>query len=403
MGGRVLFDVGIAEVLLDVGAGAEQALLFTSPEPDADGAAHLYTGGFENADGFKHDGGAGAVVGGACAGLPRIEVAAQHDDFVGLGFIGAGDFADDIERVEIFVVELVLDVDEHAYGDFLCEHAHDGAVIFVGYSDARRNRGIFLFVAATALLNEHGAIVTARGLDPGRYAFFHEELLDFEAEFALSAELRDAILLPWLRRGDLLRGHLGQLGVRVTVSLGLEAFGAFGNCGGENQLPFELALELGHILFFQHRSKDGVRGDRAVGARRPGFGVSDERKRMRGDNLHIGAFVGPAAAERSAPRFEMDVGELPFVQPLSGPFGGVFDVGGVCEAWAVDIGEVADNFHDLGSLRIEALFPDLMDRRQIGLANGRGLRSDRYDRQEQGQNCKDTRMLTHNLLRFGFR
>jgi hypothetical protein len=49
----------------------------------------------------------------------------------------------------------------------------------------------------------------------------------------------------------------------------------------------------------------------------------------------------------------------------------------------VDITEVADDFHDFGSLWIEAFFPDLMDCSQIGLANGWGLSSKRDDRQEQ--------------------
>ena len=97
-------------MLLDVGAGAEEALLFAGPEADADGAAHFEAGGFQDANGFEHDGGAGAVVGGASAGVPGIEVRAEHDDLVGFGFIGAGDFADDVEGIQIVVVELVLDV-----------------------------------------------------------------------------------------------------------------------------------------------------------------------------------------------------------------------------------------------------------------------------------------------------
>src|SRR5271170_327895 len=56
-----IFDIGITEVLLHVGAGAEEALFFTSPKTDADGAAHLDAGGFEDAHGFEHYRGAGAV------------------------------------------------------------------------------------------------------------------------------------------------------------------------------------------------------------------------------------------------------------------------------------------------------------------------------------------------------
>ena len=31
--------------------------------------------------------------------LPGIEVAAEHDDLIGFGFIGAGNFADDVEGI----------------------------------------------------------------------------------------------------------------------------------------------------------------------------------------------------------------------------------------------------------------------------------------------------------------
>src|SRR5208282_6768325 len=108
---------------------------------------------------------------------------------------------------------------------------------------------------------------------------------------------------------------------------------AFRNGSRENEFPFELSLEFGEVLLFGDRSKYRVGGDCAIGARRPGFGVSDERKRMRSDHLDVGALIGPAAAEW-APRFEMDVGEFPRVHRFGGPLGGVFDVRGIGEAWA---------------------------------------------------------------------
>ncbi len=290
--------IGVAEVLLHVGARAEETLFFAGPEADADGAAHLEAGGFEDADGFQHDCGASAVVGGACAGLPGIEVAAKHDDFVGLGLIGAGNFADDVERIQVVVVELVLDIDEHGDGDFFLDHANDAAVVFVGYCDAARSWRIFLFVAAAALLNEDGAIIAARRLDPSGDAFIDQEFLDFKLEFARGAQLGDAVFLACLGCGDGLRCEIGKLGVGVTVSLRLKALGTFRDSCCENELAFELALELGEVFFFGDRGEDRIGGDGTVGAGSPSLRVSDQRKRMRSDDLNIGALIGPAAAER---------------------------------------------------------------------------------------------------------
>ena len=97
-------------MLLHIRARAEQALLFSGPQANAHGAAQPHAGGLEDAHGFQHHTGARAVVGGARSGVPGIEVRANHHDFVGLGFIGAGHFANDVERVQVIFIKLVLNV-----------------------------------------------------------------------------------------------------------------------------------------------------------------------------------------------------------------------------------------------------------------------------------------------------
>src|SRR6266700_6452530 len=178
--GSGLHDFGIGEMLLDVSAGAEQALLFAGPQTDAHGTAHLEAGGLENADSFEHYGGTCAVVGGAGSRVPRIEVSAKHDDLVGLGFVRAGDFADDVEGIQIVVVELVLDIELKCNVDFFLEHSVDATVVFAGDGDTRRSRGIFFFVAPTSLHHENCSVITAGRLDPRGNAFFDEKLLYFE-------------------------------------------------------------------------------------------------------------------------------------------------------------------------------------------------------------------------------
>ena len=80
------------EVLFDVGDRTEQALLFTAPQRDANRATRLNAECFQNSRGFHHDRAADRVVSRACRCVPRIEVATEHDHFV--GFIGAANLAD---------------------------------------------------------------------------------------------------------------------------------------------------------------------------------------------------------------------------------------------------------------------------------------------------------------------
>ena len=86
-----------AEVLLDVGPGAEEPLLLAAPEGDADGAAGLEAEGLEDADGLHHHGDAGRVVGGAGAAVPGVHVAAEHDELVLQ--VGAGDLGDGVVAI----------------------------------------------------------------------------------------------------------------------------------------------------------------------------------------------------------------------------------------------------------------------------------------------------------------
>ncbi len=81
-----------AVVVADVTAGTEDALLLASPERDTDGAARLQVKSGQDTHGFDRDDGTGAVVRGACAGDPAIEVASEHHDLVFECWIRAWNF-----------------------------------------------------------------------------------------------------------------------------------------------------------------------------------------------------------------------------------------------------------------------------------------------------------------------
>jgi hypothetical protein len=85
----------------DIGLGTEQTFFLAGPKRDANGAAGLQMGGFDDARRFHGDGHADAVVGRAGAGLPGVHVAAQHDDLILQ--IGARNLRDGVVGHRVFV------------------------------------------------------------------------------------------------------------------------------------------------------------------------------------------------------------------------------------------------------------------------------------------------------------
>ena len=92
----------------------EQTLLFAGPEGDANGAARLDVERLQDADGFHGHDGAGAIVGGAGAGDPAVEVTAHHHHLFLEPRVGSGDLGHGVECVFVLAGDLRLDVDFHA-------------------------------------------------------------------------------------------------------------------------------------------------------------------------------------------------------------------------------------------------------------------------------------------------
>ena len=126
---RHSFHVGIvhgwarAEMLLDITLRAKQSFFFAAPQTNADGAARMDVEGFQNANRFHHHDGARAVVGGSGAGVPGIEMRAQHDHFIFL--VGAGNFGDGVVLHRIVIVESIGDVQFERDIFFLLQQARD--------------------------------------------------------------------------------------------------------------------------------------------------------------------------------------------------------------------------------------------------------------------------------------
>src|SRR5208283_6172553 len=103
-----------AFVLLDVRERAEQALLLASEKNEANGAARVRPGFHDGVGSSKNTAGAEAVVGGALAEIPGIEMRADDEDLFGM--FAAGNFTDDVCALDRAVGEGVLHVDAHAHG-----------------------------------------------------------------------------------------------------------------------------------------------------------------------------------------------------------------------------------------------------------------------------------------------
>ncbi len=93
-----------------------EPLLFAGEEDKADGAPGLEVELGEGAGGFEHGHRAGAIVGGAGAEVPGVEMPADDDDFVGQ--LAAGDFSDGVVDLDGLLAEgvgdLKLDLDRAA-------------------------------------------------------------------------------------------------------------------------------------------------------------------------------------------------------------------------------------------------------------------------------------------------
>src|SRR5438034_8240732 len=105
--------------------------------------------------------------------MPGIEVCAEHDEFV--GFVGSRNFAGDVERIQVIIVELVLDIHLDSNRNLLVQHSPDPAIVLHGHNHLRWN-GRIVRIPATATLNEYGAAAALSGFDGGDHTLVHKKL-----------------------------------------------------------------------------------------------------------------------------------------------------------------------------------------------------------------------------------
>ena len=117
------------------------------------------------------------------------------------------------------------------------------------------------------------------------------------------------------------------------------------------RLP-EMTAELRRRRPIRHLQLIGLRGDGAVGARRPGEHFARQLILDRRGDVRREALVDPAGVAE-VPRLEMAVGEAPRLHLLDRPFAGGLQARRSGDARPVDVGQHVQRLHDL---RVAVLF-----------------------------------------------
>src|ERR1041385_8526106 len=105
--------------------------------------------------------------------MPRIEMRAQHDHLI--RFVGAGNLSNDVERIEVIGVELVVDIHLDSDRNLFLDHSPNPAVVFDGHHDLRRD-GWISHIPAAATLNKNRTAASLAGFNSRNYTFLEEEL-----------------------------------------------------------------------------------------------------------------------------------------------------------------------------------------------------------------------------------
>ena len=159
----------VAEVLLYVRPRAEQSLFFAGPERHANGASRLRAHRFQDAHGFERHGHARRVVAGVRAGVPGVEVRADHHDFV--LEVAAGDLAHEVHRLLYLVTNAIAHLDFDLYRDAAGENAiHPVVVLGRDGHDGRRREHAGARPAIGARARPRKA---AHGTEPAAFALQH--------------------------------------------------------------------------------------------------------------------------------------------------------------------------------------------------------------------------------------
>ena len=356
-------------VLLDIGQGAVTALFFAGEQDEANGA--LRRGAFrQDAGRFQDHAGAGAVVQGALAQVPGIQVGAEDHELVRL--LGAADFAHGVEDLDRPGNELVADLqlDARRRRRRPARQAAEHGVMLVGHvADGD------LVVSAGPLVADPGGSGRQKAEVPFRI------VQDSRRPFALEQLLLGGNHPPV----DCVHPVLVRLQGRGKTADGLVDFRQRTQPGGrteEDHLALELSpVSLQVLLLFRRQQHDfGLQ--LAVGARHP----SPRRQRQRVAVVRL----QEACADRAAlpalgeqVRLVVHVDEAVRLHLVGGPVVGFLQRRRPRQPRADHVAQVGEIGHQLGALL--GVGDDLLVERLGGRGRIIALAGMSDDAEERGQ------------------
>ncbi len=352
-------------MLRDVGPGAEEPLLLAGPQRDADRAARLQLEGPEDPHRLHHHRTPRRVVVGAGAGMPGVEVGAQHHDLVRQ--VRAGNLRHRVVGHQVIVVKLGPDVDLELDLLFFVQQARDPVVVLERHRQ-RRHADALAGLARAGAAEPQRAAVPGAQVDRGQSLFLDEKLVELRAQLPTLPRA----LAPLRRRaGQREDAQLLELVLRDALKRGLLRDVQLARLADQEDLARELAGVGLEILRRLDRDLHRRPANGFLRTRRPRLGQRHEGRLVRREHVHRGAGERPAATERP-PRLEPRARHPPLAEARPGPAAGGLPLGGSREPGAELVGEHAQRLHDLRT--VEALVADPVDRVPVDGLVARRLR-----------------------------
>ncbi len=286
--------------------------------------------------------------------MPRIEVAAEHHDFVLL--VRSRDLGDGVVRRLPFRIDTVDDVEFELDGGAVSENARDAAVILVPHDDGRHGGGDVV----GAVVERDDLPVFASGVvDADLRAVRQEEAIDLFADLRGRHRGR--------RSGGSAAAAAERAGVRVVGVelpahlLVVAAPGRRRDRHRHEQVPADENDVAAHLVLLRVEKRGELvarrtvrqnhvirrRLHRPLGTGRPREHLAGQLVLHRRENVRRKPFVHPARMPE-LPRLEMAVREAPRFHRLDRPLARGLEAGCAGEPRPVHIGEEVKRPHDLG-------------------------------------------------------
>ena len=286
----------------------------------------------------------GAVVGGAGAQVPAIDVPADDHDLVGL--LGAGDLGDGVVHLDLAGAEGVLHVDLDLDRPAL-EQPPDQAV---GLGGQERLGDLGLGEVARGGGHVDQAVLLVGVAEDAGDPLGDQELLELLAELHQPGEVAHP------------PPHLA-----VQVGLGVLGRGLDGDLGEQDPGPLELPLVGAELVGGLGLDVDHRPALRALGRRAPAGRFQEDALLDRDDDPALGLAAGPGPLDH--PRLDVGVGQPVLPELVPGPVIGLVQARRAGQPRPDHVAEILDVGHQL-----RALVDLFQDRLGDGLGLAAGLR-----------------------------